>query len=215
MSSLPDREYTIGWVCAVHIEMTAARLMLDSEHGAPQEQYHSDHNVYQLGSIGEHNIVIACLPDGVYGVTSAVAVAVQMLATFESISRPDGTSGGIIQYDLGKAIGQNKLQRLGSLNKPPQVLLNAVAKLRSNHDLEDSKVLNILSVRLTARLKKTQAIFSHQGASNDNLYLADYEHSNEEENDACESCDSGKRVSRPNRDTTDPFIHLLSHLGIK
>ncbi|EGX48224.1 hypothetical protein AOL_s00080g349 [Orbilia oligospora ATCC 24927] len=234
MSSLPNQEYTIGWICALHIEMTAARLMLDSEHGAPQEQHHSDHNVYQLGSIGEHNIVIACLPDGVYGVTSAVAVAVQMLATFESIrfglmvgigggipsrkndirlgdivvSRPEGTSGGVIQYDLGKAIGQNELQRLGSLNKPPQVLLNAMAKLRSNHDLEDSKVPNILSSRLAARPKKTQALFSHQGASNDNLYLADYEHSNEEENGSCESCNvSGQRVSRPDRDTTDPVIH--------
>ncbi|KAF3197085.1 hypothetical protein TWF679_003598 [Orbilia oligospora] len=215
MSSLPNREYTIGWICALHIEMTAARLMLDSEHGAPQEQHHSDHNVYQLGSIGEHNIVIACLPDGVYGVTSAVAVAVGGFPVEKNdirlgdivVSRPDGTSGGVIQYDLGKAIGQNELQRLGSLNKPPQVLLNAVAKLRSNHDLEDSKVPNILSARLAARPRKTQTLFSHQGASNDNLYLADYEHSNEEENGSCESCNSGQRVSRPDRDTTDPIIH--------
>jgi hypothetical protein len=62
--------------------MAAARAMLDKNHGKPEGQNPQDKNNYHLGSIGKHNIVIACLPTGVYGATSAPAVATQMLSTF-------------------------------------------------------------------------------------------------------------------------------------
>ncbi|KAK6519299.1 hypothetical protein TWF281_003134 [Arthrobotrys megalospora] len=232
MSSLENREYTIGWICALPIEMAAARLMLDENHGKPQEQHHSDNNIYHLGSIGQHNIVIACLPSGVYGTTSAATVASQMLSSFESIrfglmvgigggipskgydirlgdivvSKPGGTSGGVIQYDFGKNVGSQDIVRTGSLNKPPAVLLNAIANLQAEHEMEESKVPEILSEKL-AKYKKMKADYSYQGVSNDNLYLPDYEHLEAENNDACEVCDEDKIVSRPDRDATDPVIH--------
>jgi nucleoside phosphorylase len=65
--------------------MAVARAMLDEPHGRPQEQHKSDQNTYFLGRIGQHNIVVACLPAGVYGTTSAATVAAQMLSSFESI----------------------------------------------------------------------------------------------------------------------------------
>ncbi|GAM42304.1 hypothetical protein TCE0_044r16159 [Talaromyces pinophilus] len=43
------------------------------------------------------------------------------------VSGPEGSSGGVIQHDMGK-IGKNgKIQRTGSLNSPPKSLLNALA----------------------------------------------------------------------------------------
>ena len=57
---LLHEEYTIGWVCALPIERAAAEEMLDEEHGLPQDR--NDTNVYTLGRISGHNVVIACLP---------------------------------------------------------------------------------------------------------------------------------------------------------
>jgi hypothetical protein len=54
----PCREdYTVGWVCALPIELAAALEMLYEE----QEDFNhdaNDSNIYKLGRIGEHNIVI-------------------------------------------------------------------------------------------------------------------------------------------------------------
>jgi hypothetical protein len=38
-----------------------------------------------LGSIGEHNVVVATLPSGVYGNTSAATVGMQLLSSFHAI----------------------------------------------------------------------------------------------------------------------------------
>src|SRR5215469_2524700 len=121
-------EYSVGWVCALPIELAAAQVMLDEEH-QHLGQDPNDTNLYTLGRIGEHNVVIACLPAGQTGTNSAAAVAVQMKSKFmqlrfglmvgigggvpraESdirlgdvvISQPNMQHGGVVQYDFGKA----------------------------------------------------------------------------------------------------------------
>ena len=57
----------------------------------------NDQNTYVLGRIRAHNVVIACLPSGVYGTTSASTVASQMLFTFRSIwfGLMVGVGGGV------------------------------------------------------------------------------------------------------------------------
>lgn len=58
---LSHKEYTVGWICALPLEMAAAEAMLDDiHHNLPVRS--SDPNLYTLGRLGEHNIVIACLP---------------------------------------------------------------------------------------------------------------------------------------------------------
>src|ERR1700733_14525232 len=70
-------DYTVGWVCALPKEQTAATAMLDQIHpDLPKPS--NDHNTYTLGSIGKHNIVIPCLPKGKLGTSSAATVATQM-----------------------------------------------------------------------------------------------------------------------------------------
>ena len=126
--SLHHHDYTVGWVCALPLEMAAAKAMLDEIHpGLPTSP--NDQNTYVLGKIHAHNVVIACLPSGVYGTASAATVASQMLFSFQSIrfglmvgigggaptkefdirlgdmvvSKPTGCFGGVVQYDFGKA----------------------------------------------------------------------------------------------------------------
>src|SRR5690606_7334975 len=145
------QDYTVGWVCALPVELAAAMVMLDEEHEALPDQPEGDNNVYTLGRIGEHNIVIACLPAGQMGITSAATVVSQMMARFtavrlrlmvgigggvpssehdirlgdEVISEPHMGYGGVIQYDFGKAMSGG-FMHTGSLNAPPQPLLNAL-----------------------------------------------------------------------------------------
>jgi hypothetical protein len=74
-ASVLEREnYPVGCICALASEMAAAKAMLDQRHASLQVKEH-DSNTYQLGSIGSHNVVTACLPLGVTGTTSAATVA--------------------------------------------------------------------------------------------------------------------------------------------
>jgi hypothetical protein len=75
-------EYSIGWICAQVPEFVRARAMLDAEHGMPASRDAADSNSYFLGSIGGHNIVIACLPAGAPGAAPAATVAANMQRTF-------------------------------------------------------------------------------------------------------------------------------------
>jgi nucleoside phosphorylase len=87
MAALPSfsyGDYTIGWICALPLEMSAAKAMLDFVHPTLPNPT-NDQNTYALGKMGAHNIVIACMSSGVYGMTSATRVASQMLSSFPSI----------------------------------------------------------------------------------------------------------------------------------
>ena len=152
-------EYQVGWVCALPKELTAARALLNEEHKEFKIQVAQDDNSYVLGRIHEHNVVLACLPAGVYGTVSAATVANNMVKTFTGIrfglmvgigggipnlskgvnirlsdvvvSQPDGTNGGVIQYDLEKNLGVGLFKRKGFLNQPPTLLLTALSSLQS------------------------------------------------------------------------------------
>jgi nucleoside phosphorylase len=84
IKKLSHNDYTVGWICALPLERAAATAMLDEEH-PKLSQLPTDNNVYTLGAISGHNVVISCLPSGVYGTASATAVAMQMRSTFPAI----------------------------------------------------------------------------------------------------------------------------------
>lgn len=51
--------YTVGWICALSTKRRAAMAMLDELHIAlPRPS--DDTNIYTFGSIGKHNVVVAC-----------------------------------------------------------------------------------------------------------------------------------------------------------
>lgn len=172
-ASISTDSYAIGWIAALPIERAAATAQLDDRHEPPTDfdQHPSDTNSYTWGCIGKHNIVIASLPAGVYGTTAAATTASNLLASMAAIkigllvgigggiprhldqdvrlgdvvvSQPEGTTGGVIQYDLGKAMVNNNWQPKGMLNKPPPVLLNALAALQAEHEMTAPKIPSLL-----------------------------------------------------------------------
>ncbi|KIX03045.1 uncharacterized protein Z518_06595 [Rhinocladiella mackenziei CBS 650.93] len=78
---LQPEDYRIGWICALPIELQAASEMLDEEHhDLPRDANHP--NIYTLGRVNHHNIVIVCLPAGQIGPSSAATVVGQMKSKF-------------------------------------------------------------------------------------------------------------------------------------
>lgn len=53
--------YTVVWICALPVELAAARVMFDEEHLLHDS---IDSAQYILGRIGSHNVVLVCLSDG-------------------------------------------------------------------------------------------------------------------------------------------------------
>uniref|UniRef100_A0A0B7KRS4 Nucleoside phosphorylase domain-containing protein n=1 Tax=Bionectria ochroleuca TaxID=29856 RepID=A0A0B7KRS4_BIOOC len=80
--SLEHEAYRIGWICSLEVEHTAAGETLDEERDR-LTQNPADHNVYKLGSINNHNVVIILLPTT--GNKTAATVIAQMRMAFPSL----------------------------------------------------------------------------------------------------------------------------------
>jgi nucleoside phosphorylase len=224
---LTHKDYTVGWICALSSELTAAMAMLDEEH-LPLSQHAEDDNAYTLGRIGEHNVVIACLPAGQMGTNSAATVAAQMKYSFGGIrfrlmvgigagvpsedhdirlgdvvvSKPGKQNGGVVQYDFGRTIEEGRFVPTGSLNAPPSVLLTAVNTLQARNNFRGNRLVHYLSVMDTPMLKRK---YTYQGEDNDKLFEAAYDHVGT--GSTCERCDISKLVKRHARDDTNPIVH--------
>lgn len=83
---LSHSDYTVGWIYALpETELVTAGAMLDEEHPVLQAADPNDANFYLLGRIGDHNVVIACLPAEQTGKVSAATVAKDMVRSFPAI----------------------------------------------------------------------------------------------------------------------------------
>ncbi|KAF4768676.1 hypothetical protein HAV15_002769 [Penicillium sp. str.  len=234
----PD-SYTIAWIAALSIERAAAEAMLDERHVVPTgfTRHQTDANVYTWGRVGEHNIVIAALASGDYGITSAATTASSLLASLPSIrvgllvgigggiarpdeghdirlgdvvvSQPSGTIGGVCQYDLIKAKSGGKRERKGFLGRPPTVLLNALTSIQAYHEQKDSDVPCFLRMMLEKNPKMGKRSKQNPGYTYQGF-----------DNDrlfkascnhipglGCQGCDTADEIKRDSRDTTDPDIH--------
>jgi nucleoside phosphorylase len=216
-------DYTVGWVCALPVEMAAAQEMLDEEHpDLERDPTDNDENLYALGSINDHNVVIVCLLAGRIGNNPATAVATQMRATFKKIrfvlmvgigggvpsaeadvrlgdvvvSQPSGVFGGVVQYDMGKTT-LSGFERTGSLNSPPQMLLAAVARVKANELRGRSK--------LSEHISKLEDIakFQRSRAGPDVLFEATYDHV---AGQTCDGCSPDRQEARQPRDSGEEVV---------
>ncbi|KAI2947422.1 hypothetical protein CBS147321_3046 [Aspergillus niger] len=227
--SFTHHDYTVAWICALPLELAAAKTMLDDVHPT-LSQPESDHNIYTLGRVGSHNVVVACLPGGVYGTISATGVVSHMVSTFPNlrsgfglmvgigggvpspsndirlgdvvVSRPTTTSSGVIQIDYGKTLRGGRFQHTGTLNKPPPVLLKAVSQIESSYMTGKRPTSELLNDTLHAS-EKIREEFSRPKL--DWLFLPTYDHKDSEY--SCLACDQTQLVDRSERGTDDPYIH--------
>ncbi|KAJ6000739.1 hypothetical protein N7481_001148 [Penicillium waksmanii] len=213
-------QYTIAWICALYIEMAAARALLDEIHEARPLGF-EDTNSYVLGSIKGHNIVIACLPIGQYGTNNAATVATNLKRTFPKVhlglmvgvgggvpSRADIRLGdvvvgtNVVQFDLGKITGDGKFERTAIPRSPDPLLGTTIANLRSKHENEPSRIHDILQKNFNTSSEYNQP------DTPDRLFQATYEHQSQYPN--CDKCDQSSLVLRSGRMPNAIKIHYGS-----
>jgi nucleoside phosphorylase len=221
---LPRDAYTVGWVCALPVELAAAQEMLDEEHrDLERDLADNDENLYALGSISGHNVAIVCLPAGRIGNNPAASVSTQMRATFKAIrfglmvgigggvpsaeadirlgdvvvSQPHKVYDGVVQYDVGKTTPSG-FERTGSLNSPPQILLSAVTKVQSNELRGQSQ--------LSTHVSKLERIarFQRVKAGPDVLFEAAYDHVGR---DTCDQCSVDRHEVRQPRESEEVAVY--------
>ncbi|KAJ6786541.1 hypothetical protein PWT90_07541 [Aphanocladium album] len=203
--------------------------MLDEEHG-PLPQLVVDSNVYKLGSINKHNIVVAGLP--MAGNVTATAVITQMRMTFPNIkyvllvgigggvprktekgmirlghvvvSKPVGIHSGAVQYDHGKA-HKGQFERTGALSQPPAILLNAAQALAVHRERSNTDPI-WEDIKRTQRNVRAIRRFKFPGAENDRLYYPDYVH--RQPGLPCDTagCDPTQGIQRATDETDDSFV---------
>ncbi|GFG23940.1 flavin carrier protein 2 [Aspergillus udagawae] len=118
------------------------------------------------------------------------------------VSTPTTTHAGVVQYDYGKAYPEH-FQRTGMLNKPPEILLTAVSKLRSKHLREKGMIQQFLSQMIDKNPHMSQEFGF--GGRQDHLFRADYRHLESEA--TCDKCDRSQLVPRKQRTSNLPKIH--------
>lgn len=229
------QDYTVGWICAVETEYVAACELLDQEHPSLPISFLHDDNAYTLGRIGNHHIVIACLPKGRYGIASAASVAKDMLRSFESIriglmvgigggapsdkhdirlgdvvvGCPVEKEGGVVPYNFGKAIQEQQFERTGSLNSPPNVLLAALNKLSGYHKRKGSRIAESVQTMINKNSRLREE-YQHPSAEYDKFYDSSYIHRGGDHR--CDiGCDSTSSPVLPRRrrelDPDEPVVH--------
>ncbi|KAI7763521.1 hypothetical protein LZL87_010576 [Fusarium oxysporum] len=226
-------EYTIGWICVLSKELIAAKAFLDVLHNPVDNASINDDNNYTLGSIGKHNVVIAVLPHGQYGLVNAAAVLKDMTRTFSNlravlmvgigggvpctkdirlgdivVGSVGPSSGGVIQYDYGRAIQGHEFAVTGHLNQPPTVFLTAMSGLHATYEMEGHSIDSNIDKALQ-RYKRLGKKYKRPEASTDRLYEASFVHKGDEGVACSESCSDDKLLHRDERDENEnnPVIH--------
>ncbi|KAL7801863.1 putative kinesin [Trichoderma afarasin] len=232
--TLTNDAFTVGWICALDVELAPSIAMLDEEF-PNLPQILGDSNTYTLGRIGEHNIVLACLPAGTIGANAAATAATNMMRSFPNIrfclmvgigggapsmpsrdprndirlgdvvvSCPTADSSGVLQYDFGKTMAEGKFVQTNTLNKTSIALRTGISKLRARHRMEESQVPLHIATMLESK-DKMRETYDHPGQEHDQLFRSDYDHIESELN--CEACDRGALLNRRPRADGRPVIH--------
>lgn len=232
-------DYTVGWICAIHTEYVAAQAFLDETHEGPDFVSLNDNNDYILGKIGNHNIVIAVLPNSEYGLSSAAGVARDMLHSFPNLrvgllvgiggGAPSGkhdirlgdvvvgvsnNSGksAVFQYDFGKAMQGQEFLETGFLYQPPPVLRTAVNGLMAQYDMEGNQLSEAVNIALSKKPRLRKKGYSRPEVTTDRLYHSQFVHANNEMGCA-EACgdEPSNLIKRPERDEED---EVMVHYGL-
>jgi len=113
------------------------------------------------------------------------------------------STGGVLQYDLGKTVRDGKFIQTGSLNKPPTVLMTGVSKLQARHLSKG----NTIRGHVDSMLESNPAMqnFKHRNPKDDQLFQADYDHMDGEKD--CKNCNEERLVQRKSRTADVPVDH--------
>ncbi|KAJ5936943.1 hypothetical protein N7466_003393 [Penicillium verhagenii] len=231
---LTHGDYTVGWVCVLEAEFDAARALLDEE-DEPLQPGLNDDNLYLLGRLGKHNVVITC-PES-YGTSPAAQTVNNMMRTFPRIrfglmvgvgggapksphskdpkkdirlgdvvvSEPHGDHSGVIQYDMGKMKDDNEFLIQSHMNKPPAILLKALKQVKSDHRFKKSKMQDYV-LEVMDKMKDLPEFEDFEFPGRRQDLLFKADYRHAKGED-CQNCDIQQTQSRVDRMSENPVIH--------
>jgi len=218
-------DYTIGWICALQVEVLAARFMLDSRHDGVFPGKFGDDNDYIPGTINGHNVVIVGLPQKSTGTVSAACLVQSLVTSFRNIRyglmvgigagvpgvdlKPDIRLGDVVvaapgddskdaQGVVGYELGKETVEgfvKTGWLYPTDRRLQNAIGNVQMEAEFSGK---NVFTTHLEAfKATPSGRKFLHPGPEIDLLYEA--------EKNAGQA--TYKLIPRRPRDSLDPVVH--------
>lgn len=202
------KDFRVAIVCALPREADAVTLLFDhfwDEERDPYGRADGDTNTYITGRIGEHNIVLAILPNigtisaaagtaslrsSYTGLKLAILVGicggVPRIAGFDTLLGDVVVSKTIIQYDYGRqypghfTVKDTVEDSLGRANNDIRTLLAVFETelMRERLQVEASRHLERLQE--AAKRKRRRANYQYPGAKEDKLFSPTYTHRHRE-----------------------------------
>jgi nucleoside phosphorylase len=221
-------EFTVGWVCALPVEVAAAKATFDriiTEPLPPKPA--EDTNTYVLGILDGHYVVLAHPPSGTYGSTTVSNVVALLHASFGKlrftllvgigggipgtkedirlgdvvVSRPIEDRPGLLQHDSA-ATGKDMMH--GVMTDEPSILLiTAKSKTETAGYFQESRV----PLYIARAVQEDPETFAYPGPEQDTLFRRDYNHVPTSEPETCELCDPGQICHRIPRENQFPVVH--------
>jgi nucleoside phosphorylase len=222
--------YTVGWICASTTDYAAAKALLDKEHPIFERPASRDNNIYTLGEVAKHNVVITALPDGKHGLTETACVGRDMMHTFPNIKigLSVGVAGGVpdpgedvrlgdvvvgtevFQYSAGAAVQDKSFLHCKEVNHPPTVLQRAINGLKARHKMLGNPIHSNV-VRTVERYPHMKGEFGRPDLDRDKLFKPDITHQLlcADAPRCCADTGSTVLIERPDRSERldDPMIH--------
>jgi nucleoside phosphorylase len=124
------------------------------------------------------------------------------------ISLHSKSTEAVVQYDFGKSVqGKEFIRAGGILNKPPNIVLGAVAMLQGQHERKGHKLSKLLS-DMVERNPLMAKKFQHPGLKKDYLFKSDFIHL--DDGKQCKDCCTLSNVNlikRKRRSDTTVKVH--------
>ncbi|PMD62017.1 purine and uridine phosphorylase, partial [Hyaloscypha bicolor E] len=220
LSTLRYEDYTIGWICALQVEVLAAMFMLDEKHSGTFSGKVGDDNDYIAGTVGGHNVVIVGLPKKSIGNVSAASLVSQMRQSFPNLRyglmvgigagvpgrhlEPDIRLGDVVigapadnsddeQGVIGYELGKETVDgfvKKSWLYPTDRRLRGVLGTIEAEAAFSGS--YSFLQYLDAFRARPNGQKFLHPGIEKDQLYEAD---------------DTDRLIARDPRDSQDPVVH--------
>lgn len=216
---LPGKDqYTLGWLCALDLERSAATTMLDETFDTPEDIPAEDTNDYRFGRIGNHLVVIAKLPVYEIGISPATAAVKDMARSFSLRAvLMVGVAGGVpsqgdirlgdvvvshFTHDqpavhhythgrvIQKATGPPKFESTGSFDRSPKFIRTAVSELKGYHDEYGHKIQDIMKNALdgSEMKRKMKDKLRRPDSDSDKLFKLSTLHIDNNSGDCADCC---------------------------
>lgn len=112
----------------------------------------------------------------------------------------------MLQYDKGRWNGDGKFEVRSYLDRPPRLLLGAMAALQSDRQLGFDRMMDYFQSAATKFSKSAAPEFRFPGRDLDRLYKPSHSHKGKEGTD-CSACGTAALEQRLERRSNHPAVH--------